>query len=116
VEDTVNGTVVDARHLCNGTRHWIAYGCSPPRKAALEKRESIGIEKAPASRRELERAMLHTEENGAKQCVKLAVCAEAVMHALGVSARIVRQALVETGEAEVLRVDAVVNWQQALVF
>nr|WP_240807474.1 hypothetical protein [Polyangium spumosum] len=60
--------------------------------------------------------MLHAEEDGAEEREELAVRAEAVVHALGVRARVVAQARIEASEAQVLGVGAVLDGQERLIF
>ena len=76
---------------------------------AFEERVRVGVEEAPVPRRQLQGAVLHPEEDRTEQAEQPPVCAEAVVHALGVRADVVREALMQAEEAQVLGVGRVVD-------
>ena len=115
VEHAVDRAVVDARGMRRGARLGVHDRGGPAGQSALEEWVGVRIEQPPPAGREVECAVLHAEEHGAKEREELPVRAEAVVHALRVRASVVAQARVKAGEAQVLGVRRMLDGDEALV-
>ena len=116
MQHAVDGAVVEARRDDCGALERIDDRGRPARQSTLEEWKRVGVEEPTIARRQHERPVFDSIEDDAKERQELPIRAEAVVHALRMRARVVREPLVEPSEAQVLVIRRVLDGQETLVF